>query len=264
MELSPLHAQSSASSLIHGWVQWQHRAFAEGRKDFDTRHYLLTQSCGCEIHFSKDSCDNAYFSLKALLAELLESFENPQQSAGIPASNFYVLRPFISSSFWSPPCFPHLLSHYLKPKPNPPMQESNRRSPTPTEWCISRLTRMNRSGYNNSETNMRSNGKKNSGGEAEAYGYKRKSIAVYHVQMIRKGAIPSEELHLQKSSWVVNCDWKCLIHVVAFEFRSNARAFLLPESESLLRESLQREEGGEQRAQRAEVCNWFRRWAGND
>ncbi|CAN6691902.1 unnamed protein product [Malus baccata var. baccata] len=53
------------------------------------------------------------------------------------------------------------------------------------------------------------------------------SIAVYHVQMIREGAIPSEELHLQKSSWVVNCDWKCLIHVVAFEFRSNARTFLL-------------------------------------
>ncbi|TQD85980.1 hypothetical protein C1H46_028459 [Malus baccata] len=53
------------------------------------------------------------------------------------------------------------------------------------------------------------------------------SIAVYHVHMIREGAIPSEELHLQKSSWVVNCDWKCLIHVVAFEFRSNARAFLL-------------------------------------
>ncbi|KAM1042246.1 hypothetical protein ACFX2C_031336 [Malus domestica] len=91
MELSPLHAQSSASSLIHGWVQWQHRAFAEGRKDFDTRHYLLTQSCGCEIHFSKDSCDNAYFSLKALLAELLESFENPQQSAGIPASYSYII-----------------------------------------------------------------------------------------------------------------------------------------------------------------------------
>ncbi|CAN6715940.1 unnamed protein product [Malus baccata var. baccata] len=141
--------------------------------------------------------------------------------------SFLTQRPFISSSFWSPPCFPHLLSHYLKPEPNPPMQESNRRSPIPTKWCISRLTRMNRSGYNNSETNMRSNGKKNSGGEAEAYGYKRKSIAVYHVHMIREGAIPSEELHLQKSSWVVNCDWKCLIHVVAFEFRSNARAFLL-------------------------------------
>ncbi|TQD85344.1 hypothetical protein C1H46_029086, partial [Malus baccata] len=42
------------------------------------------------------------------------------------------------------------------------------------QWCISRLTRMNRSGYNNSKTNMRSNGKKNSGREAEAYGYKRK------------------------------------------------------------------------------------------
>ncbi|CAN6702706.1 unnamed protein product [Malus baccata var. baccata] len=40
------------------------------------------------------------------------------------------------------------------------MQESNHRSPTPTKWCISRLTRMNRSGYNNSETNMRSNRKK--------------------------------------------------------------------------------------------------------
>ncbi|RXH78983.1 hypothetical protein DVH24_034190 [Malus domestica] len=44
MELSLLHAQSSTSSLIHGWVQRQHRAFAGGRKDFDTRHYLLTQS----------------------------------------------------------------------------------------------------------------------------------------------------------------------------------------------------------------------------
>ncbi|RXI00002.1 hypothetical protein DVH24_030492 [Malus domestica] len=40
------------------------------------------------------------------------------------------------------------------------MQESNHKSPTPTKWCISRLTRMNRSGYNNSETNMRSNRKK--------------------------------------------------------------------------------------------------------
>ncbi|XP_070664854.1 uncharacterized protein [Malus domestica] len=89
-------------------------------------------------------------------------FQNPldrrTRSWTLDLTTFW--RPFISSSFWSPPCFPHLLSHYLKPKPNPAMQESNHKSPTPTKWCISRLTRMNRSGYNNSETNMRSNRKK--------------------------------------------------------------------------------------------------------
>ncbi|XP_050146008.1 uncharacterized protein LOC126621525 isoform X3 [Malus sylvestris] len=112
---------------------------------------------------------------------------------------FLTQRPFISSSFWSPPCFPHLLSHYLKPKPNPAMQESNHKSPTPTKWCISRLTRMNRSGYNNSETNMRSNRKKkNSGGEAEGYGFKRKSTSVLPgsstPKLRMKGLIESRQL----------------------------------------------------------------------